>query len=677
EDSSGNRIGTDGDGTSDVLERNVISGNTKSGILVQNSPSTGNTIAGNYIGVGADGSGDQGNGTHGIWLLNSAADNTIGGASNNTVNVIAYNGDAASEYGVFVDDAATDQNRILRNQFFSNQNEGIKLAGDGANDDKVAPGIVAQYSNGASLNIAGTTEFPSDLIQLFDASADNEGETYLGEDTADANGNWTITISAPYISASNVLVATAQSTLNNSSEFSISPFTLVAAEDAPLAPENVGPSVYVGGSNSFEPKPVLSFVLDETGANNLAYQIQIDDDEDYSSPVVDYTSALQVQGAATFTVGQAEGSGSYTIGYQHLSLYYAGYYWRVRAIDEDGNKSDYKNALGASPALNIRTLTVTKTNDEDDSTCDLSCSMRDALTVANSATHPQIRVNFDITSCYGSTCTISPGSALPALTKHGVTIDGYSQSGAVANTADWPNSLNGTLHMVIDGVSAGAGAEGIDLDGASNSTIKGLVINNFGGEGIYVHGGGTNIRIEGNYIGVWFEGTSDKGNTGSGVYIDDSSGNYVGTDGDGSGDAAERNLIAGNSAYGIRASGTTTQISGNFIGVTYEGSVAISSGGDGIYIDSSYNIIGTDNDGGVDSTEGNIISSHVGSGIYITGAAATANTIAGNYIGVGFDGSLDLGNGLHGIWILNAANDNTIGGIASDTVNIVAHNGNA
>ncbi|OVE81302.1 hypothetical protein BVY03_04185, partial [bacterium K02(2017)] len=546
------QIGTDNDGTDDTTEGNIISGHTGTGIYVTGAGATANTIAGNYIGVGYDGTLDLGNDTHGIWLLNSTSDNTIGGSDGEAKNIIAYNGDAASEYGVFVDDVDTDRNHILYNQFLSNQNEGIKLAGDGANNDKVKPTILKKVVNGSSLEIIGTVYYETDTVHLYDASVDFEGETYLGEDVADANGTWTVILSSPYTADGNVLVATASNTFNDTSEFTTNYYTI-----------------------------------------------------------------------------------SNTLGYE-----------------------------------------VTKVDDTNDGVCNADCSLREAITAANAA-GGNVTISFDVTSCYTSICLFEPNSALPSLTANNITIDGYTQSGAVANTADWPNALNGTLNIVIDGGSAGAGAEGLDLDGASNSTVKGLVINNFGGEGVYVHGGGTNIRIEGNYIGVWFEGTSDKGNTGSGVYINDSSGNYVGTDGDGSGDAAERNLIAGNSAYGIRASGTTTQISGNFIGVTYEGSVAISSGGDGIYIDSSYNIIGTDNDGGVDSTEGNIISSHVGSGIYITGAAATANTIAGNYIGVGFDGSLDLGNGLHGIWILNAANDNTIGGMASDTVNIVAHNGDA
>lgn len=51
-----NRIGTDGNGTSDTDERNLISGNSQNGVLITGSSASSNRIAGNYIGSQADGS---------------------------------------------------------------------------------------------------------------------------------------------------------------------------------------------------------------------------------------------------------------------------------------------------------------------------------------------------------------------------------------------------------------------------------------------------------------------------------------------------------------------------------------------------------------------------------------------------------------------------------------------
>jgi len=63
------RVGTDGDGTSDARESNRISGNTKDGIHVYDSDNT--VIAGNMIGVSPSGDAAHANGDYGIYLESS------------------------------------------------------------------------------------------------------------------------------------------------------------------------------------------------------------------------------------------------------------------------------------------------------------------------------------------------------------------------------------------------------------------------------------------------------------------------------------------------------------------------------------------------------------------------------------------------------------------------------
>ena len=65
------------------------------------------------------------------------------------------------------------------------------------------------------------------------------------------------------------------------------------------------------------------------------------------------------------------------------------------------------------------------------------------------------------------------------------------------------------LQIELSGASAGTGAIGLNLS-ASNSTVQGLVINRFGGDGILVGGSG-NI-IQGNYIGTTADGSAAAGN---------------------------------------------------------------------------------------------------------------------------------------------------------------------
>ncbi len=108
---SGNTIGTDFTGTTrlgnaltgvriessanlvggqDTLARNLISGNTNSGIYVYGAAASNNVVQGNYIGVDFSGSLALGNGYAGISISNAPA-NTIGGPAPGAGNIISAN----------------------------------------------------------------------------------------------------------------------------------------------------------------------------------------------------------------------------------------------------------------------------------------------------------------------------------------------------------------------------------------------------------------------------------------------------------------------------------------------------------------------------------------------------------------------------------------------------------
>jgi len=91
-----NRIGTNADGLSDDLERNIISGNTRDGIVLKLGDGfpTGteqNVIAGNYIGTDVTGTVNLGNGLSGI-TITGVSFNTIGGTTVAERNIISGNG---------------------------------------------------------------------------------------------------------------------------------------------------------------------------------------------------------------------------------------------------------------------------------------------------------------------------------------------------------------------------------------------------------------------------------------------------------------------------------------------------------------------------------------------------------------------------------------------------------
>src|SRR5207249_204996 len=74
--------------------------------------------------------------------------------------------------------------------------------------------------------------------------------------------------------------------------------------------------------------------------------------------------------------------------------------------------------------------------------------------------------------------TINVGSALPTITES-VTIDGYTQPGAVKNTL--ADGFNGVLQIELNGVAL-HNVDGITIS-AGGSTVRGLVINRFQSDG--------------------------------------------------------------------------------------------------------------------------------------------------------------------------------------------------
>ena len=182
------------------------------------------------------------------------------------------------------------------------------------------------------------------------------------------------------------------------------------------------------------------------------------------------------------------------------------------------------------------TYTVTNTSDSG------SGSLRQAILDANDDTNLDT-ISFNIGS--GSQ-TIQPGSALPTITGP-VTIDGTTQPGYA-----------GTPIIVLDGSSAGDDVDGLVLE-TDDSTIRGLVIHGFDGNGIVIQEGARNT-IAGNYIGTDVTGTAVVPNQGAGVLISNASDNTIG------GTLAEPNTIAYNVGDGVCVlSGTCNQILSNSI----------------------------------------------------------------------------------------------------------------
>jgi hypothetical protein len=133
-------------------ERNVISGNADTGILIANDGSDHNTVIGNYVGVGPNGTTAVANGGNGIVIADGAAYNTVGGAGSGEGNVISSN----TYHGVAIWDPGTDSNQVMGNLIGTNA-QGTSALANGSS------GVA--LDNGAELNtIGGATVAAGNLI---------------------------------------------------------------------------------------------------------------------------------------------------------------------------------------------------------------------------------------------------------------------------------------------------------------------------------------------------------------------------------------------------------------------------------------------------------------------------------------------------------------------------------
>ena len=188
------------------------------------------------------------------------------------------------------------------------------------------------------------------------------------------------------------------------------------------------------------------------------------------------------------------------------------------------------------------------------------CTLRAALQLANLQTGAA-SITFDIPG--GVVPTIAPASALPAATVP-VSIDATTQPGG------W---------VELSGAGAGTGTvNGLDIEGGS-STIRGLVVNGWSGDGIHL-GGGPGDVVAGNRIGTDETGTSAVANhigveaNANGVTIGGTAGTTT------TSCTGDCNLISGNSA-GSQAAGVLVDLNqsatiiGNTIGTDITGTLPL------------------------------------------------------------------------------------------------------
>ena len=223
-----------------------------------------------------------------------------------------------------------------------------------------------------------------------------------------------------------------------------------------------------------------------------------------------------------------------------------------------------------------------------------------------------------------------------------------------------PNAYQGIL------IAAGAGG---NIIGGTNALQRNILSGNTQ-YGVFITDSNTTGNVVlGNYLGTDFSGSNALANGLSGVFIGNgASGNIIGGT-----DALGRNVLSGNSQYGVIIASNTTGnvVLGNYIGVNAGGSLMVSNALGGVFLaaGASQNLIG-----GTNAGAGNVISGNLGNGILLRGSNVVNNAVQGNFIGTDATGTNALPNTVAGVTIDTGSSSNLIGGLVAGARNVISGN---
>jgi hypothetical protein len=279
--------------------------------------------------------------------------------------------------------------------------------------------------------------------------------------------------------------------------------------------------------------------------------------------------------------------------------------------------------------------------------------------------HPGTTVRFDIP-------TSDPGYSngvfnlhltghLPPLATDGMVIDGSTQPGFTSKPL-----------IVVDGSQiipeTFTSNSGLLIYSASNQ-VKNISFTGFNWNGLtLLHGDATNNTLSGCWIGLDATGTNAAPNALQGILLANGAGGNV----IGGTTALARNVLSGNSQYGIFLTNTTGNlILGNYIGTDFSGSNAVPNRSGGvILVNGAHGTV----IGGTNTSARNVISGNTNAGIFIGGSGVSGNLVQGNFLGLNASGRTALTSQLYGLEILGGANSNTIGGSVPGAGNVISGN---
>jgi trimeric autotransporter adhesin len=594
--------------------------------------------------------------------IDASSGNKIGGTLLSQANRIIQNGGA----GIALSSSALGNQSILRNVIYNNGGLAIDLNNDGVTLNDAAPDadtgpnslqnfpvLTRVISSGGNTSFVGyirSTPNTTFRIEYYsattaDSSGYGEGEAFLGFTTVttDAVGiaNFSQFLNGLTLAVNTNVSATATVDLGSGNYGSTSEFSQVVTSEIAIPGITVsgvnGNTSEAGGTASFtvvlDSQPTADVTISVASGNLLEGTVSTSQ-LTFTSSNWNVAQTVTVTGINETVV---DGNQTYSIllgnaastdnNYNGLSVA------DVSVTNTDNDTSNF--------------IVVTTTNDNSDGDtsslyallsnkgADGRVSLREAIIASNNTANLPANADnilFDIRDLLvNGAHTINLASALPVVTGS-INLDATTDSDFALN-ANRPIIVLSGGNTIAKGISLSASA--------SNSSIRGLVIQGFNIAGIEIQSSSNYNVIAGNYIGqLTTQGTdagAGLGNTGDGIWVEGSNNTIGGIT------ALDRNVISGNYAGISFRGGASNTAFGNYVGTYATGTNVIANRDSGIYVQASTsNVIG-----GTGTGMRNIISGNAKSGIYLFNGADNT-VIQGNYIGTDVTGNAALGNNSSG-----------------------------
>ena len=578
-------------GGTTVGERNLISGNKVAGVLIVNSAATGNKVSGNYLGTDVTGTGIIGNLTDGVAI--SAPNNTVGGLTAGERNIISAN----LRNGVIISGTAATGNKVIGNYIGTDVNGTASLSNSFA-------GVRIQS---ATNTVGGTTVAERNLISgNFTHGVSISGATATGNKVT---GNYIGT------DVTGTAVLAGFGNFGNGVSLSSAPNNIVGGT-------TLGERNLISGNSGTGSFGNGVFIEGATATGNKVTGNYIGTD-------VNGTVALGNEAAGVTILSANNSVGGTAAGERNLI---------------SGNKQNGVFLSGTAATGNKVTGNFIGTN------------------ATGTAALGNVLDGVGITGPNNTVGGTTAGERnLISKNRVGVIIAGAAAGGnkVIGNYIGTDVTGTAALGNTVDGVNIQSPTNTV---GGTTAGERNLISANNGVGVIIQTANGTGNKVTGNFIGTDVTGTAALGQRLDGVLILSNNNTVGGTT------AGERNLISGGNRAGVAIYGTGNKVMGNYLGTDVTGTVALGNNQDGVQLYSPSNIVG-----GTTAGERNLISGNKEAGVYIVGAPATGNKVTGNYIGTDVTGTAALGNTLDGVAIQDAAS-NTVGGTTAGERNLISGN---